>query len=198
MQCRLEESTRGSNVVTAVGWPPGVTGTVHSVNMAGAAHSQVEQWPWSLKSLLASWVVYGATALAVFRAGFKWRSARVSLNRGGARQKTQTLHFLERAPEAYVDRSPVPTLVLIPGLTMEAPTFLALVRKLHLPHFRIVVVELPAQGANRCRLALPLALPSLTLRLSALLAKHSQLQYHNTCRDRERTAITLSTFSCTL
>lgn len=103
----------------------------------------------TLESVVSSVLIRSLTSIAVWRAGFKWKSAELKLPTG----VPTTLHYLERAPvDAVVSDgkgAAVPTLVLIPGLTMEATVFVPMAAKLNLPQYRIIVVELPAQGENR-------------------------------------------------
>jgi pimeloyl-ACP methyl ester carboxylesterase len=91
-----------------------------------------------------------------------------------------TLHYLERepAPGSQAEGAPVPTLVLIPGLTMEAHVFVSLIEKLRIPEYRVIVVELPAHGANRCvqphSLTAALRTPLLCRRDRSALARCGQ------------------------
>lgn len=102
--------------------------------------------------LLASTLVHGVTAVAVWRAGFQWKSVdlNLSLEMAAGSHRTVTMHYLEREATRTSSACPQKTVVLIPGLTMDAATFLPLAAKLDLPpNYRTVLVELPAQGANR-------------------------------------------------
>ena len=105
----------------------------------------------TLESVVSSVLIRSLTSIAVWRAGFKWKSAELKLPTRPS--VPTTLHYLERAPvDAVVSDgkgAAVPTLVLIPGLTMEATVFVPMAAKLNLPQYRIIVVELPAQGENR-------------------------------------------------
>ena len=122
--------------------------------------------PQRFLDVLAEVLVRQLVAWSTWRAGFQWKIATVPDPRaadggGSVEPDTDTVatprttcdvHYLERAP-AVSDTSSLEkarTLVLIPGLTMEASTFLSFVTKLNLPStYRVVIVELPGQGANR-------------------------------------------------